>query len=112
MQSSLMTFHLCRPGGVAWSEMISITQKYNDLADGSEWSGTRARDRLRTGDPTMTELQPWITPAILIGGFAFLYRQIAELRGQVSDLRDRMGRIEGSLDVLQAFLIRHRDTAA
>ena len=29
-QSSLMTFYLCRPGGIAWSEMPSITRKYND----------------------------------------------------------------------------------
>ncbi len=32
-QSSLMTFYLCRPGGIAWSEMPSKTQKYNDMQD-------------------------------------------------------------------------------
>ena len=30
MRSSITTFYLCRPGGIAWSEAASIAQKYND----------------------------------------------------------------------------------
>ena len=30
MLSSLMTFYLCRPGGIAWSEAFSIAKKYGD----------------------------------------------------------------------------------
>ena len=28
--SSLMTFYLCRPGGIAWSEAVSIVKPYTD----------------------------------------------------------------------------------
>ena len=31
MLSSLMTFYLCRPGGIAWSEAFSIAKKYGDM---------------------------------------------------------------------------------
>ena len=44
---------------------------------------------------------------------AQLRQDMKELRGEVSDLRDRMGRIEGTLDILrQFFLDRGRGTAA
>lgn len=40
-------------------------------------------------------------------------RERTELRNQIGDLRDRMGRIEGTLDVLREFFIRNgRGTAA
>ena len=82
-----------------------------------------------------TELTQWITPAILVLGFLYLDRSIRTvrkelreeaggLRGemndlrervdyQIGDLRDRMGRIEGTLDVLRDFFVRNgRGTAA
>ena len=43
----------------------------------------------------MESLEPWITPAILIGGFLFLYRQIGELRRDVGDVRERLAKLEG-----------------
>ncbi len=70
------------------------------------------------------ELAQWITPAILILGFLYLDRSIRSARGelrsfrdrvdeQIGDLRDRMGRIEGTLDVLRDFFVRDgRGTAA
>ncbi len=70
------------------------------------------------------ELAEWITPAILILGFFYLDRSIRSVRGelrsfrdrvddQIGDLRDRLGRIEGTLDVLRDFFVRNgRGTAA
>lgn len=88
------------------------------------------------------ELAQWITPAILILGFLYLDRSIrnvraearqdtSELRQDMKDmrveianlrdrmdaqneaLRDRMGRIEGTLDVLRDFFVHNgRGTAA
>ena len=85
------------------------------------------------------ELAQWITPAILILGFLYLDRSIrnvrTELRQDMKDLckdlsveivnlrdrmdaqnealRDRMGRIEGTLDVLREFFVHNgRGTAA
>lgn len=44
---------------------------------------------------------------------AQLHKNMKELRGEVSDLRDRMGRIEGTLDILRQFLLDSgRGTAA
>lgn len=43
----------------------------------------------------MESLEVWITPAILIGGFLFLYRQIGELRRDVGDVRERLAKLEG-----------------
>ena len=71
-----------------------------------------------------SEFAQWITPAILILGFLYLDRSIRSVRGelrsfrdrvddQIGDLRDRMGRIEGTLDVLRDFFVRKgRGTAA
>ena len=82
-----------------------------------------------------TELAQWITPAILILGFLYLDRSIRNVRiefrqdmkdlrveiGNLRDrmdaqneaLRDRMGRIEGTLDVLRDFFVHNgRGTAA
>ncbi len=71
-----------------------------------------------------SELAQWITPAILILGFLYLDRSIRSVRGelrsfrdrvddQIGDLRDRMGRIEGTLEVLRDFFVRKgRGTAA
>lgn len=40
-------------------------------------------------------------------------RQAQELRGEIGDLRDRMGRVEGYLDVLREFFVGSgRGTAA
>ena len=70
------------------------------------------------------EFSQWITPAILIFGFLYLDRSIRSVRGelrsfrdrvddQIGDLRDRLGRIEGTLDVLRDFFVRNgRGTAA
>ena len=43
----------------------------------------------------MESLEVWITPAILIGGFLFSYRQIGELRRDVGDVRERLAKLEG-----------------
>ena len=43
----------------------------------------------------MENLEAWITPVILVGGFTFLWRQIDGLRREVSGLRERMARLEG-----------------
>ena len=40
-------------------------------------------------------LEPWITPAILIAGFAFLWSQIDRVHRDVGELRGRMVRLEG-----------------
>ena len=70
------------------------------------------------------ELSQWITPAIVVIGFLFtgrtihnvrgeLRQDIKDLRGEVVDLRDRMGRIEGPLDVLREFFVHNgRGSAA
>ena len=43
----------------------------------------------------MESLEVWLTPAILIGGFLFLYRQVGELRRDVGDVRERLAKLEG-----------------
>ena len=88
------------------------------------------------------ELAQWITPAILILGFLYVDRSIRNVRAesrqdtknlrqdmkdlrveivnlrdrmdaQNEALRDRMGRIEGTLDVLREFFVHNgRGTAA
>ena len=63
------------------------------------------------------ELAQWIPPAVIIALMIYLHRsthrRLDRLETQVGDLRDRMGRIEGTLDVLRQFFIRNgRGTAA
>jgi len=81
------------------------------------------------------ELDQWVSPAILIAILLYIHRSLRQdmrdLRGEVkdlrrevrelrqhvdtqnSDLRDRLGRIEGYLDLLQQFFIGGgRGTAA
>ena len=81
------------------------------------------------------ELAQWITPALLILGFLYLDRSIRTVRTELRQdmkgmrveivnlrnrmdaqneaLRDRMGRIEGTLDVLRDFFVHNgRGTAA
>jgi len=79
----------------------------------------------------LSELVQWFTPAIVILGFLFtartirnqrvelesrlgsrmdrmesrLARRIDGLESQAGDVRDRMGRIEGTLDVLRDFFV-------
>ena len=43
----------------------------------------------------MESLEPWLTPAILIAGFAFLWSQLDRVRRDVGELRERMARMEG-----------------
>ncbi len=43
----------------------------------------------------MESLEPWITPAILIAGFAFLWSRIDRVHRDVGELRERMARLEG-----------------
>ena len=58
----------------------------------------------------MESLEVWLTPAILIGGFLFLYRQIGELRRDVGDVRERLAKLEG---LFEGFTKRVRpETAA
>ncbi len=71
-----------------------------------------------------SDLAQWITPVIFILGVIYLDRSIRSMCGelmdfrdrmdhQIGDLRDRMGRIEGTLDVLRDFFVRNgRGTAA
>lgn len=70
------------------------------------------------------ELLQWISPAVIIGVMLHLHRlnrqDIKGLRGEITDFRIRMGRLEerlarleGTLDVLRQFLVRNsRGTAA
>lgn len=74
------------------------------------------------------ELAQWIPPAVIIALMIYLHRSthrrmdrmerrvrqdIKELRGEVGDLRDRLGRVEGYLDVLREFFVGSgRGTAA
>ena len=87
----------------------------------------------------LSELAQWITPAIVILGFLFTARTIRNqrvelesrfgsrmdrmesrlagridgLESQIGNLRDRMGRIEGTLDVLREYFVgTGRGTAA
>ncbi len=64
-----------------------------------------------------SDLAQWITPVIFILGVIYLDRSIRSMCGelmdfrdrmdhQIGDLRDRMGRIEGTLDVLRDFFVR------
>ena len=69
------------------------------------------------------ELLQWISPAVIIGVMLYLHRlnrqDIKGLRGEFTDLQNRMGRLEerlarleGTLDVLRQFLVRNgRGTA-
>ena len=82
----------------------------------------------------LSEIAQWITPAIVILGFLFTARTIRNqrvelesrfgarmdrmesrlagrmdgLESQIGNLRDRMGRIEGTLDMLREVLRRDR----
>ena len=81
------------------------------------------------------ELSQWIPPAVIVGFMLYLHRitrqdmgrlrgEVQGLRGEVADLRqhvdqqngdlrDRLGRIEGCLDVLRNFFVRNgRGTVA
>jgi len=72
----------------------------------------------------LAELIPWISPAVIVGVMLYLHRitrqDIKGLRGEISDLGNRMGRLEermarleGTLDVLREFFVRNgRGTAA
>ena len=75
------------------------------------------------------ELSQWIPPAVIVGFMLYLHRvtrqemgrlrgEVRGLRGEVADLRqhvdqhngdlrDRLGRIEGYLDVLRDFFVRN-----
>ena len=74
------------------------------------------------------ELAQWIPPAVIVGVMLYLHRvtrqdmarmearlreDIKDLRGEIGDLRDRLGRVEGYLDVLRDFFVGSgRGTAA
>ena len=87
----------------------------------------------------LSEIAQWITPAIVILGFLFTARTIRNqrvelesrfgarmdrmesrlagrmdgLESQIGNLRDRMGRIEGTLDMLREYFVgTGRGTAA
>jgi len=66
------------------------------------------------------ELAQWIPPAVIVGVMLYLHRtmrqdmrrmearlreDMKELLGEVSDLQDRMGRIERTLDILPQFFL-------
>ena len=75
------------------------------------------------------ELSQWIPPAVIVGFMLYLHRltrhdmgrlrwEVKGLRGEFADLRqhvdqqngdlrDRLGRIEGCLDVLREFFVRN-----
>ena len=90
---------------------------------------------LQQEEPMLSEIAQWITPAIVILGFLFTARTIRNQRvdmesrmdrmesylagridgveSQTGDLRDRMGRIEGTLEVLREYFVgTGRGTAA
>ena len=43
----------------------------------------------------MESLEPWLTPAVLIAGFAFLWSRIDRVRRDIGGVRERMARLEG-----------------
>ena len=70
------------------------------------------------------ELLQWISPAVIVGVMLCLHRltrqdikglhgEITDLRNRIGRLEERMARLEGTLDVLRQFLVRNnRGTAA
>ncbi len=44
---------------------------------------------------TVADLAPWITPAIVLGVFAWLRSDIREIRADMRELRERMDRFDG-----------------
>ena len=56
-----------------------------------------------------SELSQWIPAAVIIGVMLYLHRisrqDMKDLRGEIMDLRNRMARLEGTLDVLREFFV-------
>lgn len=68
----------------------------------------------------MDNLEVWITPAILIAGFAFLWQQISglrrdldtsirEMRKDFGALTERMARLEGKMDFIEGYITRRNE---
>ena len=43
----------------------------------------------------MESIDAWITPAILVAGLGFIWKKLEVLRDDITDLRERMAKIEG-----------------
>ena len=74
---------------------------------------------------TVADLVPWITPAVLLGVFAWLRSDIRELRTDIRELRERMDRFEerfraveqdlaemkGKLTFIETYILRRNELA-
>ncbi|MDE0410167.1 MAG: hypothetical protein OXN81_20170 [Alphaproteobacteria bacterium] len=75
---------------------------------------------------TVADLAPWITPAILLGVFAWLRSDMRELRTDMRELRERMDRFDerfraveqdlaemkGKLTFIENYILRRNEPAA
>ena len=57
----------------------------------------------------MDSLEAWITPAILIAGFASLWQRISGLRKDVTVLAERIARLEGKMDFIEGYITRRNE---
>ncbi len=65
---------------------------------------------------TVADLTPWITPAILLGMFAWLRSDIRELRTDIRELRERLRAVEqdlaevkGKLTFIENYILRRNE---
>ena len=80
-------------------------------------AGTGTHIILTLGKQKTLELLQWISPAVIVGVMLYLHRltrqDITDLRNRMTRLEERMARVEGALDVHRQFLVRNgRGTAA
>lgn len=68
---------------------------------------------------TIADLAPWITPAILLGVFAWLRSDIRELRERMDRFDDRLRGVEqdlsemkGKLTFIENYILRRNEPAA
>ena len=78
------------------------------------------------GPMTVADLAPWITPAVVLGVFAWLRSDIRELRTDMRELRERMDRfddrlrgveqdlaeVKGKLTFVENYILRRNEPAA
>ncbi len=74
---------------------------------------------------TVADLAPWITPAVVLGVFAWLRSDIRELRTDMRELRERMDRFDerlrgveqdlaemkGKLTFIENYILRRNEPA-
>ena len=67
---------------------------------------------------TVADFAPWITPAVLLGVFAWLRSDIRELRDRLDRFDDRLRGVEqdlaemkGKLTFIENYILRRNDAA-